>query len=305
MSQLSSLAVPEDFPDAPDAVEHIIVPRTSDIGGFEVRRALPSKERRMVGPFVFLDQMGPDVLVAGHGMDVRPHPHIGLATLTYLFDGEIWHRDSLGYEMPIRPGALNLMTAGRGIVHSERSGVETRPVDHRVFGLQSWIALPKAREEDEPGFIHHPMSDLPTLNAEGKKVRVVLGSAYGESSPVVTPSETIYVDIQMDAGSVLPVPADWEERALHVSEGSIDVGGQRVDAGTLAVLKPGDAVTVRARSHTRVMIVGGEPLDGPRHLWWNFVSSSKDRLEQAKADWKAGKFPVVPGDTEEFIPLPE
>ncbi len=285
-------------------LEILIVPRTHDIGGFEVRRALPSARRRMVGPFIFWDQMGPAELKPGHGLDVRPHPHIGLATVTYLFDGEILHRDSVGSVQAIRPGAVNWMTAGRGIAHSERSGDETRRTGQRVFGIQSWMALPKAHEEAEPGFVHHPAEALPVVEGEGKRVRVIAGQAYGARSPLKTFTETLYVDAQLDPGARLPVPAEHAERAIHVAEGTVTVGGDRFEAGQLLVLRPGDAITVEAETKARVMLLGGEPMDGPRHIWWNFVSSSKDRSEAAKADWKAGRFTAVPGETE-FIPLPE
>ena len=285
-------------------LEILIVPRTHDIGGFEVRRALPSARRRMVGPFIFWDQMGPAELKPGHGLDVRPHPHIGLATVTYLFDGEILHRDSVGSVQAIRPGAVNWMTAGRGIAHSERSGDETRRTGQRVFGIQSWMALPKAHEEAEPGFVHHPAEALPVVEGEGKRVRVIAGQAYGARSPLKTFTETLYVDAQLDPGARLPVPAEHAERAIHVAEGTVTVGGDRFEAGQLLVLRPGDAITVEAETKARVMLLGGEPMDGPRHIWWNFVSSSKDRIEAAKADWKAGRFTAVPGETE-FIPLPE
>jgi redox-sensitive bicupin YhaK (pirin superfamily) len=285
-------------------LETLIVPSTHDIGGFEVRRALPSAQRRMVGPFIFWDQMGPGELTPGHGLDVRPHPHIGLATVTYLFDGEILHRDSVGSVQAIRPGAVNWMTAGRGIAHSERSSDETRRTGQRVFGIQSWMALPSAHEEADPAFIHHPAEALPVVEGEGKRVRIIAGRAYGERSPLATFSETLYVDAMLDPGARLPVPAEHPERAIYVAEGTVIVSGDRFEAGQLLVLRPGDAITVEAETAARVLVLGGEPMDGPRHIWWNFVSSSKDRIEAAKADWKAGRFAAVPGETE-FIPLPE
>ena len=287
-----------------DWLETQIVPRTHDIGGFEVRRALPSARRRMVGPFIFWDQMGPGELAPGHGLDVRPHPHIGLATVTYLFEGEILHRDSLGSVQAIRPGAVNWMTAGRGIAHSERSGDETRRTGQRVFGIQSWMALPSAHEETAPNFIHHPAETLPVVEAEGKRVRVIAGQAYGARSPLKTFTETLYVDAALDPGARLPVPAEHAERAVYVAAGTVTVSGDRFEAGQLLVLRPGDAITLEAESAARVLLLGGEPMDGPRHIWWNFVSSSKDRIEAAKADWKAGRFTAVPGETE-FIPLPD
>ena len=285
-------------------LETVVVPRTHDIGGFEVRRALPSAQRRMVGPFIFWDQMGPGELLPGHGLDVRPHPHIGLATVTYLFEGEILHRDSVGSVQAIRPGAVNWMTAGRGIAHSERSSEETRRTGQRVFGIQSWMALPRTHEEADPGFVHLPDQALPVLEGEGKRVRVVAGAAFGERSPLKTFTETLYVDAQLNPGARLPVPAEVAERALYVAAGAVLIHGDRFEAGQLLVLRPGDAITVEAETAARVLVLGGEPMDGPRHIWWNFVSSSKDRIEAAKADWKAGRFTAVPGETE-FIPLPE
>lgn len=284
-------------------VETVVVARTSDIGGFEVRRALPSARRRMVGPFVFLDQMGPAMLRAGHGLDVRPHPHIGLATVTYLFDGEILHRDSLGQVQPIRPGELNWMTAGRGIVHSERTAPETRAADHAVFGAQAWVALPSRHEEMEPAFAHHGADRLPVVEGEGKRVRLIAGALYGARSPAATLSGLFYADARLDAGARIEIPADHEERAAYVAEGTVEVAGDAFEAGRLLVLHPGDPIVAEARTPARLLLLGGEPMDGPRHIWWNFVSSSKERIEQAKADWRAGRFSAVPGETE-FIPLP-
>jgi redox-sensitive bicupin YhaK (pirin superfamily) len=287
------------------ALETVVVPRTRDLGdGFEVRRALPSIERRMVGPFVFLDQMGPAALRAGHGLDVRPHPHIGLATVTYLFDGEILHRDSLGSVRAIRPGEVNWMTAGRGIAHSERTPPEVRRAPSRLFGLQTWVALPKDREEAEPAFVHHGAADLPLVEGEGKRLRVVLGAVYGARSPVAVFSEMFYVDARLDPGARLELPAAHEERAVYIVEGRVALAGESFDAGRLLVLKPGAALTVAAETAARLVFLGGEPMDGPRRLWWNFVSSSAERIEQAKDDWRNGRFPPVPDDPE-FIPLPE
>src|SRR5271163_3079085 len=273
-------------------LETVIQPRTRDLGdGFEVRRALPSAQRRMVGPFVFFDQMGPVMLPAGKGLDVRPHPHIGLATVTYLFDGEILHRDSLGNAQPIRPGAVNWMIAGRGIVHSERTPPELRAGASSLFGIQTWIALPKGREEMEPGFAHHRADEL----------RVIAGSLYGERAPVEVFSEMFYADATLSGAARLELPAEHEERAVWVAEGRIEVGGDVFEAGQMLVLRPGEAVAIKALDPARLILFGGEPMDGPRHLWWNFVSSSAERIEQAKADWKAGQFPPVAGETE-FIP---
>lgn len=287
------------------ALETIIVPRTRDLGdGFEVRRALPSAERRMVGPFVFFDQMGPTVLGAGKGLDVRPHPHIGLATVTYLFDGEIMHRDSLGTVQPIEPGAVNWMIAGRGIAHSERTPPRVRATGGRLFGIQAWVALPKRDEETAPGFAHHAIGELPRIEDGAMRVRLIAGSLYGKRAPVQTFTDMFYADVDFQSGGRAPLPADHEERAAYVVEGSIDIAGDAFTAGQLLVFRPGDAITIKANGSARVMLLGGEPLDGPRHVWWNFVSSSQDRIEQAKADWKAGRFAPVPDETE-FIPLPE
>jgi redox-sensitive bicupin YhaK (pirin superfamily) len=287
------------------ALEAIIVPRTHDLGdGFEVRRALPSAQRRMVGPFIFFDQMGPSLFRAGAGLDVRPHPHIGLATVTYLFDGEILHRDSLGTVQPIRPGEVNWMTAGRGIAHSERTPPEARRGEFALFGIQTWVALPRDREETEPAFAHHGAGDLPLLEGEGKRVRLIVGSLYGARSPVSVFSDMFYVDAALQAGARLDLPADHEERALYVAQGRVEIAGDLFEAGQLLVFRPGDAMTIAADAACRLILLGGATMDGPRHIWWNFVASSKERVEQAKGDWKAGRFPPVPGETE-FIPLPE
>lgn len=290
-----------------EPIEQTIIPRARDLGGFEVRRALPARERRMVGPFIFLDQMGPADFAPGDGINVRPHPHINLATVTYLFDGEIVHRDSLGTEMTIRPGAVNWMTAGRGIVHSERTDPQRRARGARLFGLQTWVALPAAYEEMEPDFSHTGADDLPIIAEDGAWGRLILGRAWGHASPVPTVSDTIYADIALEAGAHLPIDAEHEERALYTIGGEIDVAGDRFPAGQLLILRPGDTVAVRNTGSSRAhfVLIGGETMDGPRHIWWNFVSSRKERIEQAKADRKAGRFDTVPGDTEEFIPLPE
>ena len=289
-----------------EAIKQVIVPRTADLGdGFTVRRALPSAQSRMVGPFVFFDHFGPAVFRSGHGLDVRPHPHIGLATVTYLFDGEIMHRDSLGTAAPIRPGEVNWMTAGRGIVHSERTGPERRAQGDSLHGLQCWVALPAEQEEMAPAFAHHGVDEFPMVRDNGKTVRVVVGSLYGASSPVATTSETIFANAKLAAGSVLPLDAGAEERAVYLIEGEIDIAGDRFGPDRLLVFKPGDAITIRAVSDAHLVIVGGAAMDGPRHIWWNFVSSRKDRIEQAKAEWAAGHFGKVPGDEIEFIPLPE
>jgi redox-sensitive bicupin YhaK (pirin superfamily) len=288
-----------------DAISQVIVPRTVDLGDFAVRRALPSARTRMVGPFIFFDHFGPAEFHAGNGLDVRPHPHIGLATVTYLFDGEIMHRDSLGTAMAIKPGEVNWMTAGRGIVHSERTRPERRVDGEPIHGLQMWVALPAAKEEMDAGFAHHATAEFPVAKENGKNVRVVVGSLYGASSPVPTVHETIFGDVHLKAGMSLPLDADHEERAIYVIEGVVDIAGDKFEPGRLLVFKPGDAATITAVNNTHFVIVGGAPMDGPRHIWWNFVSSRKERIEQAKADWKAGHFDKVPGDEVEFIPLPD
>ena len=289
-----------------DALAHVIVPRTVDLGdGFAVRRALPSIQTRMVGPFIFFDHFGPAEFKAGNGLDVRPHPHIGLATVTYLFDGEIMHRDSLGTAAPIKPGEVNWMTAGKGIVHSERTGPELRTTGSPIHGLQMWVGLPAAKEEMAPGFAHHETREFPVVTDTNKTVRVVVGSLYGTKSPVPTVHETIFGDVHLSAGASLPLDADHEERAIYVVKGTVDIAGDKFEPGRLLVFKRGDRITITAATDTHFVIVGGAPMDGPRHIWWNFVSSRKERIEQAKADWKAGHFQKVPGDEIEFIPLPE
>jgi redox-sensitive bicupin YhaK (pirin superfamily) len=292
-------------PQSCDALELIIVPRTRDIGdGFAVRRALPHGRRQMVGPFIFFDHFGPVQFVAGHGMDVRPHPHIGLATVTYLFDGSIMHRDSEGHIQEIKPGAMNLMTAGRGIAHSERTPEVERAAGQSMLGLQSWIALPAGREEIAPSFQHFSADTLPTVQDTGFKARVIAGSSFGVASPVDRVSEWFYVEVTLEAGASVPLDADHEERAIYVVDGEIEIAGERFEGPRLLIFRPGDRITVRATRPARMMFLGGAALEGPRHIWWNFVSSSKERIEQAKADWKAGRFAAVPDETE-FIPLPE
>jgi redox-sensitive bicupin YhaK (pirin superfamily) len=261
----------------------------------------------MVGPFIFLDQMGPEILRAGKGLDVAPHPHIGLATVTYLFEGELLHRDSLGTVQPIRPGEVNWMSAGRGIAHSERTPPELRRTGAPLFGIQSWVAFPARDEETEPAFAHHGAAELPVVEGEGKRVRLICGSLYGARSPVRTFSEMFYADVTLGAGARLPVPSAHEERAAYVVEGAVGLHaeGGTFQAGQLLIFKPGAEVTLvaQASARARLMLLGGEPLDGKRHIWWNFVSSSRERIEQAKADWEAGRFAPVPGESE-FIPLP-
>ncbi len=288
-----------------DAIARVVVPRTVDLGDFAVRRALPSAQSRMVGPFIFFDHFGPAEFRAGKGLDVRPHPHIGLATVTYLFDGEIMHRDSLGTVAAIRPGAINWMTAGRGIAHSERTAPERRVDGEPIHGLQCWVALPEAREEMDPGFVHHDVADFPVVSEAGKNVRVMAGELYGVRSPLEAASETIFADVALAPGARLPVDAGHEERAIYIVDGEIEVMGDRFRPHQLIVLRPGDAITLVAVGAAHVVLLGGEPMDGPRHIWWNFVSSRRERIEQAKQQWKTGRFEPVPGDTEEFIPLPE
>ena len=282
-----------------------IIPTTHDLGEFKVRRTLPSKSRRMVGPFIFVDQFGPARLPAGRGMDVRPHPHINLATVTYLFEGAIEHRDSIGSHQVIEPGAVNLMTAGSGIVHSERSPAELRPNGPSLYGMQTWLALPDGKEELDPAFEHMDGSSLPLVEGEGVSARVLMGSLWGKTADVTQHSETIYADIILDAGASVPIDAGADERAVLVTEGDAAINGDRLEPFTLYVLAPGEAMTLQASSPARIMLLGGEAFPTQRHVFWNFVSSSRDRINQAKEDWKAGRFPVVPGDEEEFIPLPE
>ncbi len=283
-------------------IELTIEPRIRSLGEFDVRRVLPAAERRAVGPFVFLDHMGPAVFPPGKGIAVRPHPHIGLATITYLFEGEIMHRDSLGYAQLIQAGAVNLMTAGRGIVHSERASDDIAITSH-LHGIQSWLALPLGQEEMEPGFIHYPTASLPEITLGGATVRVIMGSAYGARSPVATHSPTLYLEVRLAAGSELTLPNDVSERAAYVTEGAVTIEGHEYGEGTMPVARTGADVRLRASVPSRVMVVGGEPL-GHRHIWWNFVSSSKERIEQAKRDWTEARLGTVPGD-DEFIPLPD
>jgi hypothetical protein len=280
-------------------------PVSHDLGGFKVHRTLPHRERTTVGPFIFFDQMGPAALPQGGGIDVRPHPHINLATVTYLFAGAIDHRDSLGTFQSIEPGAVNLMTAGRGITHSERSPASERAAGPRLSGIQTWLALPSAREEVDPAFEHVPQSALPLVEGGGARARVIMGSLWGATSPVTQHSATIYADIMLEAGGSIALDAGADERALYVAEGSASLDGLPLAPMTLYVLRTGVAATLRSDTGGRVMLCGGEPLDGPRHVFWNFVSSRRDRINQAKDDWRAGRFALPPSDDSEFIPLPE
>lgn len=288
-----------------EAVEMVIVPRTNDIGNFEVHRALPFRNKRMVGPFIFWDQMGPGEFVTGQGVDVRPHPHIGLSTVTYLFDGTMDHKDSLGTDMRIRPGDVNLMSSGSGIVHSERTGQDIRENPSRLFGIQSWLAQPKTHEENAPSFSHVGEAELPTFSDNGAEGRLILGSFSGLQSPVKTDWNTLYIDLNLQKGAKIQIPKETEERAIYVLKGRIEIGGASYDPNQMMVLNPGEDVTVTALDDVRMMVLGGATMDSKRYIFWNFVSSSRERLEQAKEDWKEDRFDKVPGDDQEFIPLPE
>ncbi len=288
------------------AIAHLIRPKTRDLGdGLTVRRILPAIEQRSVGPFVFLDHIGPVTFHPGGGMDVRPHPHIGLATVTYLFEGEILHRDSLGFVQPIKPGDVNWMTAGSGIVHSERTSDELRAKGFNLHGLQSWVGLPQADEEVAASFHHHPSASLPEWTENGVTRKLIAGASFGRESPVKVYAATLYVAAVFEAEATLLVPAEHEERAIYVAEGAVSVDGEAVSAGEMAVFAPGVVVTLTAGPEgAKAMLLGGAKMDGPRHMWWNFVSSSKERIEKAKADWLAQSLGQVPGETE-FIPLPD
>jgi redox-sensitive bicupin YhaK (pirin superfamily) len=296
--------VPGDRASA-EAIELLIVPRAVDLGEMQVRRALPSVKRQMVGPFIFFDQMGPAEFLTDQGIDVRPHPHINLSTVTYLFEGQILHRDSLGTEQTIEPGAVNWMRAGRGIVHSERTSPERRRSGQRLFGIQTWMALPENDEESDPAFVHYGSAELPTVDVEGITARLIVGEAFGARSPLKAPSETLYADVRLAAGAQLPVDTSYEERAVYTLSGQIAVAGDAFGPGQLLVLRCGDPIRVRAIADAHFMLFGGAPMGGPRYIWWNFVSSRPERIEQAKEEWARGRFDTVPGDMEEFIPLPQ
>jgi hypothetical protein len=285
-------------------IEMVIEARKKDLGGFEVGRVLPFAQRRMVGPFIFLDHMGPADFQPGQGLDVRPHPHIGLSTVTYLFEGEIVHRDNLGFQQAIRPGEVNWMTAGKGITHSERTDQFRREIGARMHGMQAWVALPTEHEETDPGFFHHPGADMPSYEGEGLYARLIAGEAYGAAAKVKTFSPMFYVHWEMGADVKAGPPTGYTERAAYVARGSIEVDGRTIPAGSMVVFAPGHTPVVRSLEPSTVMLLGGEPV-GPRHIWWNFVHSSQDRIEQAKADWKAGRMSLPAGDDREFIPLPE
>jgi redox-sensitive bicupin YhaK (pirin superfamily) len=286
-------------------IERVIEGRARDIGGFPVRRALPAIGHRTVGPFIFFDHMGPVDFAPGHGMDVRPHPHIGLATITYLLEGEIVHRDTLGTEQTIRPGDVNWMVAGRGVAHSERTSPEVRARGSRAHGLQTWVAIPRDREDMAPVFEHHPQHTLPLIEQPGVTLRVIAGTAYGRVAPTGVLSPTLYVHATMAADATLVVDDAHAERAAYVVDGEVECEGQSFGSAALIVLRTGASVTLRARSAANVMLIGGAPLDGPRQIWWNFVASSQERIEAAKAAWRADQFGTVRGDEDERIPLPE
>ncbi|MEO4041130.1 pirin family protein [Hoeflea sp. CAU 1731] len=294
-----------------DAIETLIIPRSRDLGGFEVRRALPAPKRQMVGPFIFFDQAGPAELLTGQGVDVRPHPHIGLGTVTYLFQGDFHHRDSTGADQIIRPGALNWMVAGRGVTHSERTSAEARTGPNSLFGIQTWLALPDSHEDMAPLFEHHGKDTLPVIEDEGVSVRLILGNAYGKTAPAMMYSETFYADVTLEAGRLLPMPDDHEDRGVYIVDGSISIAGHDYEAGQMMVFRPGDRITVAAGDRgARLMILGGATMSGPRYIWWNFVASSKERIETAKAEWRAenwgaGRFDLPVDDREEHIPLPD
>ena len=294
-----------------DAVDIVIVPRVGDIGDFEVRRVLPFAKRRMVGPFIFLDEFGPVTLPAGKGLDVRPHPHIGLATTSYLYRGRMHHRDTLGTDKWIEPGAVNWLVAGHGLPHSERTA-DTTPTDPMPFiGIQHWVALPKDHEDKAAAFVHAPKEALPLMEGEGKTVRLILGTAYGETAPVKTASEMFYADAVLEPGASIPLPDDHEDRGVYVVSGSVALAGQTHEAGQMMVFRPGDRLSLKAGPKgARLMLLGGATLEGPRYIWWNFVASSKERIEDAKeawraGDWQNGRFSLPTGDAAEFIPLPD
>ncbi|MDQ2994764.1 MAG: pirin family protein [Pseudomonadota bacterium] len=291
--------------NCPEDVEMILIPRTVDLGGFQVSRILPSLLRRMVGPFVFWDQFGRNEFLTGQGIDVRPHPHIGLATLTYLFNGSIVHRDNLGNQQLITPGDVNLMVAGRGIAHSERTGSEERQHPHTLFGLQIWLGLPSDQQEIAPAFTHYSHNTLSLISAEGVTLRVVAGEFQGICSPVDPVADALLVDVELQPNATILYPALTEERAIHIVSGQISIGYKTYDTAHMLILEPGHPVVIKAVTIAKIILLGGATLDGPRYLWWNFVSTSKERIEQAKQDWINGRFAKIPGDDQEFIPLPE
>lgn len=293
-----------------DSIETLIIPRARDLGGFEVRRALPAPKRQMVGPFIFFDQAGPAEFLTGQGIDIRPHPHIGLGTVTYLYRGDFHHRDSIGTDQVILPGAVNWMVAGRGVTHSERTSAAGRRGPHGLYGIQTWIALPESHEDVAPVFEHHEKKALPEFTDGGVTARLILGRAYGATAPATLYSDTFYLDVVLQPGARFPLPTDHEDRGIYVTEGTIRISGQDFPAGQMMVFRPGDAITVAAGPQgARIMALGGETLNGPRHIWWNFVASSQERIDKAKEEWRAadwgqGMFDLPPGDDAEFIPLP-
>lgn len=284
------------------SIELFIEPRERDLGGFLVRRLLPSRQRRMVGPFAFFDHVGPAVFPPGEGIQVRPHPHIGLATATYLFEGEVIHRDSLGIVQPIQPGAVNLMTAGKGIVHSERAGADLDATS-RLHGIQLWVALPTDQEEREPAFEHFPQTDIPEFDVAGVRVRVIMGDAYGRLSPVTCHSPMVYIEYRIPEGRAISLPESYPELGAYVVDGKVRIDRHSVTTGVMAVAQSEATVRLEADANSHVLVIGGAPV-GKRHIWWNFVSSSMERIEKAKVDWRGGRFDPVPGESE-FIPLPE
>ncbi|QRZ15273.1 pirin family protein [Paracoccus methylovorus] len=302
-------------PGCPDAVgadqiETLIIPRARDIGGFEVRRALPAPKRQMVGPFIFFDQAGPAEFLTGQGIDIRPHPHIGLGTVTYLYRGDFHHRDSIGSDQVIQPGAVNWMVAGKGVTHSERTSAQARQGPHSLFGIQTWIALPEGREDMDPIFEHHAKDTLPEIEAEGVQARLILGQAYGERAPVTLYSDTFYLDVTLAPGARFPLPDEHEDRGLYITAGSVSIAGQEFESGRMMVFRPGDRITVAAGPQgARLMALGGATLNGPRFIWWNFVASSRERIDHAKEQWRAanwgqGLFDLPPTDHDDYIPLP-
>lgn len=290
--------------NCPKQISMEIIPRTVDLGGFEVSRILPSTAKRTVGPFVFWDQAGPGEFLTGKGLDVRPHPHICLSTMTYLFQGRLEHRDTLGSHQIIEPGAVNLMTAGRGIAHSERTPQADRINNTAFFGIQSWLALPIDKEEIQPSFIHYDKSSIPSIIEHGVSMHIATGEWNGVKSPVVTQNDALFVECYLNAGSTLVIPATLEERAVHILSGEVTVNYKQYGKIRMLILKSGEEIVVTANSAAHLIILGGSPLEKPRFLWWNFVASSKERIEQAKQDWQDGKFGMIPGDDKEFIPLP-
>lgn len=294
----------------PDSIETLIIPRSRDLGGFEVRRALPAPKRQIVGPFIFFDQAGPAEFLTGQGVDVRPHPHIGLGTVTYLYRGDFHHRDSIGSDQIIRPGALNWMVAGKGVSHSERTSEAGRSGPHSLFGIQTWIALPEQFEDIEPTFEHHGKEALPEIRDQGIDAKLILGSAYGETAPAQMYSETFYLDVTLAAGALFPMPDNHEDRGIYITEGSIQISGQSYAAGQMMIFRPGNKITVQAGERgARLMALGGATLNGPRYIWWNFVASSEEKIEEAKREWREarwgqGLFDLPPTDRDEHIPLP-